>query len=104
MANTSITMRIDEKLKNQLQELMSNLGMDMTTFFIITAKQAVREQGLPFKPNMNTGLYNMEAYRRAMANTKYNSDGIAVISKADEWAQEHEWDNMFEQMKKERGE
>lgn len=28
MANTNVTMRIDENLKVQLQELMSNLGMD----------------------------------------------------------------------------
>lgn len=33
MANTNVTMRIDENLKSQLQELVSNLGMDMTTFF-----------------------------------------------------------------------
>lgn len=33
MATTNITMRIDEDLKSQLQELVSNLGMDMTTFF-----------------------------------------------------------------------
>ena len=42
MATTHITMRIDENLKAQLQELVSNLGMDMTTFFTISAKQAVR--------------------------------------------------------------
>ena len=40
MATTNITMRIDEDLKKQLQELVSNLGMDMTTFFTISAKQA----------------------------------------------------------------
>ena len=53
MANTNVTMRIDETLKAQLQELMSNLGLDMTTFFTMAAKQAVREQALPFKPDMN---------------------------------------------------
>ena len=51
MANTNVTMRIDETLKAQLQELMSNLGLDMTTFFTMAAKQAVREQALPFKPD-----------------------------------------------------
>ena len=30
MANTNVTMRIDETLKAQLQELMSSLGLDMT--------------------------------------------------------------------------
>ena len=59
MAVTNITMRIDEELKAQLQELVSNLGMDMTTFFTISAKQAVREQRIPFeislkKPNEET--------------------------------------------------
>ena len=53
MANTNVTMRIDETLKAQFQELMSNLGLDMTTFFTMAAKQAVREQALPFKPDMN---------------------------------------------------
>lgn len=32
MANTNVTMRMDETLKAQLQELMSNLGLDLTTF------------------------------------------------------------------------
>ena len=50
MANTNITIRIDEELKGELQKLMSNLGMDLTTFFTLAAKQAVREQALPFQP------------------------------------------------------
>ena len=52
MATTNITMRIDEELKAQLQELVSNLGMDMTTFFTLSAKQAVREQRIPFPISM----------------------------------------------------
>lgn len=102
MANTNVTVRIDETLKAQLQELMSNLGLDMTTFFTMAAKQAVREQALPFKPDMNVGIYNNKAYKMAMENTKYNTEGKAVISSDDEWIEETEWDDMFEQMKKER--
>lgn len=101
MANTNVTMRIDENLKAQLQDLMSNLGMDMTTFFTLAAKQAVREQALPFQPKM-IGNYNKKAYQLAMKNTKYNSDEKAVVSKDDEWKDETEWDDIFEQMKKER--
>ena len=103
MANTNVTMRIDETLKSQLQELMSSLGLDMTTFFTMAAKQAVREQALPFKPDMNTGIYGLQAYKLAMQNTNYNQKGKAVISSDDEWKDETEWDDMFEQMKKERG-
>ena len=61
MANTNVTMRIDETLKSQIQELMSNLGLDMTTFFTMAAKQAVREQALPFHPDMNRRIYVMQA-------------------------------------------
>ena len=103
MANTNVTMRIDEKLKAQLQDLMSNLGMDMTTFFTLAAKQAVREQALPFQLRMINGNYDKKAYRLAMKNTKYNNEGKAVVEKDDEWRDETEWDDMFEQMKKERG-
>lgn len=102
MSNTNVTMRIDENLKAQLQELMSNLGLDMTTFFTMAAKQAVREQALPFKPDMNTGLYGLQSYKLAMQNTNYDKNGKATISSNDEWVEESEWDDMFNQMKKER--
>lgn len=100
MANTNVTMRIDETLKAQLQELLSNLGMDMTTFFTMAAKQAVREQALPFQPNMNTGIYGLQAYKLELQNTNYNKEGKATISSDNEWINETEWDDMFEQMKK----
>lgn len=103
MASTNVTMRIDETLKAQLQDLMSNLGMDITTFFTMAAKQAVREQALPFHPDMNTGLYGLKAYKMAMQNTSYDKNGKAIISSDDDWTDETEWDDMFEQMKKERG-
>lgn len=59
MATTNITMRIDAGIKTQLQELMSDLGLDLTTFFTMAAKQAIREQRIPFEisrdiPNAET--------------------------------------------------
>lgn len=53
MATTNITMRMDTVIKAQLQELMSDLGLDMTTFFTMAAKQAIREQRIPFEISMN---------------------------------------------------
>lgn len=102
MANTNITIRIDETLKAQLQELMSELGMDITTFFTLAAKQAVREQALPFLPRTNKDNYSMKSYWLALENTKYNTEGKAVVEQGDEWLEETEWDEMFEQMKNER--
>ena len=101
MAITTLEIEIDEKLKENLQELLSELGMDITIFFTMGAKQAVREQALPFSPSMNTGFYGLKAYQLAMQNTKYNDKGKAVISSNDESVMETEWDDMFAQMKKE---
>lgn len=75
--------------------------MDITTFFAMVAKQAVREQALPFCPSMNTEIYGLKAYQLAMQNTTYNDKGKAVISSNDESVTETEWDYMFAQMKKE---
>ena len=50
----SITIRIDDDIKKQLQELMTELGLDITTYFTMAAKQAIREQGIPFEITTNT--------------------------------------------------
>ena len=73
---------------------MSNLGLDMTTFFTMAAKQAVREQALPFHTDMNSGIYGMQAYKLTMKNTNYTNTGKATVSSADEWNDETEWDDI----------
>lgn len=57
MPTTNITIRMDTKLKKQAEELFSDLGMNLTTAFTVFAKQAVREQQIPF---MVTRSYNEE--------------------------------------------
>ena len=48
MATTNITMRMDEDLKAQAEELFADLGLNMTSAFTIFVKQAIREQQIPF--------------------------------------------------------
>lgn len=74
MAN--LTMRIDDELKKQAEELFNELGMNMTTAFTIFAKQAVREQRIPFEitrevPNAET----LEAIREVEQMKKDSSLG-----------------------------
>lgn len=76
MATTNITMRIDAGIKTQLQELVSDLGLDVTTFFTMAAKQAIREQRIPFEvsrdiPNMET----LEAFKEVQEMKKDPSIG-----------------------------
>ena len=71
---TSTTFRMDSELKEDLRELLDNLGLDMSTFFVMSAKQAVREQGIPFKVTMD--VPNAET-RKAMEDTM-NGVGLSI--------------------------
>jgi DNA-damage-inducible protein J len=53
MASTTITMRIDEETKAQLQDLTTKLGMDVSTYLLMAVKQGIREQALPFHPSLS---------------------------------------------------
>ena len=72
MTMTSTTFRMDAALKEELRQLMSNLGLDMSTYFVMSAKQAVREQGILFKITMD--VPNVETIK-AMQDTR---DGIGL--------------------------
>ncbi len=53
MPTTNITIRMDENLKKEAEELFSDLGLSMTSAFIAFTKQAVREQRIPFMLSRN---------------------------------------------------
>ena len=46
---TSLTMRIDDALKTDANELFEELGLNMTTAFTCFLKKCVAVGGLPFK-------------------------------------------------------
>ncbi len=48
MSTTNVTIRMDEDLKKQAEQLFSDLGLNMTTAFTVFVRQAVREQKIPF--------------------------------------------------------
>lgn len=49
MATTSITIRMDEKLKKQAEILFEDMGLNMTTAFTIFTKAVVRQNKIPFE-------------------------------------------------------
>ena len=48
MAQTMVSIRMDEDLKNGMDRVCRELGMNMTTAFTIFAKKVCREQRIPF--------------------------------------------------------
>jgi DNA-damage-inducible protein J len=49
MATTSVTVRMDENLKKQVEILFEDMGLNMTTAVTIFAKAVVRQGKIPFE-------------------------------------------------------
>lgn len=49
MATTSVTIRMDEKLKKQVEILFEDMGLNMTTAITMFAKAVVRQNKIPFE-------------------------------------------------------
>ena len=47
-ADTSMTIRVNSKIKHEAQELFSSLGMDMSTAINVYLRRAVAFGGIPF--------------------------------------------------------
>nr|MBP3680562.1 type II toxin-antitoxin system RelB/DinJ family antitoxin [Clostridia bacterium] len=68
MAQTNISIRIDEELKKQFEKFCSDTGMTMTTAFNIFVKKAVKEQRIPFEITADPfySAANMERLEKAV--------------------------------------
>lgn len=60
MASVNITIRMDENDKRNAEKLFSELGLTMNAAFNMFAKQAIREQAIPFKITKNPDLERMD--------------------------------------------
>jgi DNA-damage-inducible protein J len=74
MATKNITIRMDEELKKQAEELFSDLGLSMTTAIIAFTKQAVREQSIPFIISRNVPNAETIAAMREVERMKTKPD------------------------------
>ena len=54
---TTITIRVDEKVKKEAEELFHEMGLNMSTAMNIFLKRCILEEGIPFElkvPNKKT--------------------------------------------------
>jgi len=94
MAQTNISIRIDEDVKREAESLFSNLGLTLSSATNVFFRQAIRTQGIPFPLSINTptnpikedalakGLLAMnEAHKQAAINgtSKMTLDDINDI-------------------------
>lgn len=56
-----MTIRLNKSIKQQAQQLFSDLGIDMTTAINLFLRQAIQSNGLPFKICKNPNLITLSA-------------------------------------------
>ena len=44
----TVSLRFEEDMKKELDEMCEEMGMNLTTFFMIYAKKALRDRRIPF--------------------------------------------------------
>lgn len=83
MANVNVTLRMDENLKKQADELFSDFGLSFNAAMIMFAKQSVREQRIPFEITRNTiTMANPEALASVSESIiKENSEAYKELAK-----------------------
>ena len=45
---TTVSLRFEDGMKKELDEMCSEMGMNITTFFMVYAKRALRDRRIPF--------------------------------------------------------
>ncbi len=53
MAQTMVTIRMDDSLKHSMEQTCQDLGLSMTTAFTIFAKKMSREKRIPFEVSVD---------------------------------------------------
>lgn len=80
MANTiNVNIRIDEEIKKQTENLLSELGMNMTTAVNIFFRQILRTGGIPFEVTTKPdGFYNPVNQQRLRNSIEQLEKGIGT--------------------------
>lgn len=72
---TTISLRLDDDMKKELDAMCDEMGMNITTFFMIYAKKALRDRKIPFEIT-------------APADPFYSEHNLAQIRKSDQQIKE----------------
>ncbi len=87
----TVSLRFDEKMKQELDQMCDEMGMNLTTFFMIYAKKALRERKIPFEISALQEPFYSESNMTQLAKAhKQIRDGKVVVKTMEELeAMEH---------------
>lgn len=82
---TTVSLRFEDDMKKELDEMCDEMGMNITTFFMIYAKKVLRDRKIPFEISAPIDPFysenNVKQLRKAEKQVK---DGKVVIRTMEE--------------------
>lgn len=82
---TAVTVRLDDNDKQALEEMCSEMGMSISTFFVIYAKKALRERRIPFEINVPVDPFYSDGNMQALqASERQYREGKVVTKTLEE--------------------
>lgn len=82
MAQTTISVRMDDTLKKEFDSVCNDLGLSMTTAVIMLAKKMTREKRIPFEVSVDPfySNENMERLRKSIAQMESTGGTIHEVN------------------------
>ena len=82
MAQTTVSVRMDDALKRDFDEVCNELGLSMTTAITMLAKKMTREKRLPFEVSVHPFYSdeNMARLRKSIAQMESTGGTIHEVN------------------------
>ncbi len=81
----TVSLRFEEGFKNELDEMCDEMGMNLTTFFMLYAKKAVRERKIPFEiAAPRDPFYSEKNIERLRQSIKQAEEGKTITKTMEE--------------------
>lgn len=64
---TTVSLRFDDEMKKELDEMCEDMGMNLTTFFTIYAKKVLHDRKIPFEITAPRKPFDSSTNQRAPA-------------------------------------
>ena len=82
---TTVTLRFDDDMKKELDQMVDDMGMNLTTFFMIYAKRALRDRRIPFDVTApEDPFYSISNLTRLKESEKQFLEGKVVVKTLEE--------------------
>ena len=81
MAQTNLTIRVDEKIKQEAETLFNRIGLTMSGAINVFFRQAIREQSIPFELKPYDDYYTGERLNRILRSTAQAERGETVTKR-----------------------